>query len=332
MSDSGEIGHAVPLYTTVELPREDWVEGRKQYVGASDVAKVLGLHPRGGPLSVYLAKTEGEPGLPESAMASVRRGIRREPLILADASDALSVELGAEVPVVAHPYVLRHPDVEALACNLDGVALLPDRSAVVEAKWQGSWARRGWESFVADGAPPEGSFLECHFVQVQAQLAVTGLDHGYLAGDCDANFYLIRVERDEALIGIITEQIGAFWEKHVSKRVPPPADARDADAIRKVYRESVVGKSVDLTPLAADVELLRELRTKKREIEVEMKEIRAQLLATMTDCELGTLPDGTVVKMTNVRRNHFDSKAFQEAHPELHKQFSRVITTRQLRP
>lgn len=335
MSDrkKGEIGHAVPLYSTTGLSRADWVAGRAEYIGASDVSKVLGLHPKAGPLSVYLAKTEGEPELPESAMAYVNRGMRREPLILADAADALTAETQAGVNVTPHPFVLRHPDADRLACNLDGVAELPGAIlAPVEAKWQGSWARNQWEYYVSEGAPPPGSYLECHFVQVQAQLAVTGLSHAYLAGDCDANFYLIKVDRDERLIGIIVEQIDAFWDRHIKTATPPAADARDGDVIRRVYQESVAGKTVDLTAMADEVERLRELRSKRREIEAEEKGLRAKLLAAMTDAERGTLPDGSSVRMINVKRTSFDREALKAAHPDLFDQFNRAITTRQLRP
>lgn len=332
MSDrsKGEVGHAVPLYSTENLSKDDWRAGRSEYVGASEVSGVLGLHPRKGPLSVYLSKTEGEPEIDNDA---IRRGIRREPLILADASDAITTELSRPVPVVAHPWVLRHPEVAALSCNLDGLAVYDEATqAPVEAKWQGSWARRDWEAYLEDGVPPAGSYLECHYVQVQTQLAVTGLPHGYLAGDCDARFFLIRVERDPSLIDAILTQVDAFWRQHVVAGVPPQATACDGDAIRKVYRTSKVGKIVDLSTVAAEVQELRDLRDKRKVIEAEEKRLKAIIQAEMLDAERGDLPDGSAVKFINVNRSSLDRKAIEEAHPGLLEQFTRKITTRQFRP
>ena len=332
MSDrsKGEVGHAVPLYNTDNLSRDDWRAGRAEYVGASEVAAVLGLHPRKGPLSVYMAKTEGEP---EIDNAAIRRGIRREPLILADASDALGEELSRPVPVVTHPWVLRHPEVAVLSCNLDGLAVYDETTqAPVEAKWQGSWARRDWQSYSEEGVPPAGSYLECHYIQVQAQLAVTGLPHAYLAGDCDARFYLLRVERDPSLIDAIVEQVDAFWRNHVEAGVPPQATASDADALRRAYRESKAGKVVDLAAVAIEVGKLRELRAQRKEIEKEEKRLRAVIEAELLDGERGILPDGSAVKYINVRRTSLDKTALEAAHPGLLEQFTRKITTRQFRP
>ena len=319
------------LYGTEGLSRADWLAGRAEYVGASEVAKVLGLHPRGGPLSVYLAKVGEEEDVADNA--AIRRGVSREPLILADASDALAEEFGAAVPVVPHPYVIRHPDHEMLACNLDGLAKLPSGDvAVVEAKWMGSWARGLWRAYAEDKVPPAGTYLECHYVQVQAQLAVSGLAHGYLAGDCDASFYLMRVERDEALIAIIGEQIAAFWDRHVRAGTPPPADARDGDAIRRAYRKSAEGKTVDLSGLADEVAELRDLRAQRKEIEAREKEIKAIVLAEMTDAQFGDLPDGSRVRMVDVTKRSFDARAFKAHHPELHEEFTRRVSFRQFRP
>jgi len=326
----GKIGHAVPLYPTEGLSRDDWRAGRAEYIGASEVSAVLGLHPKSGPLTVFLRKTEGEP---EIDNMFIRRGIRREPLILADASDALTEELGTVVPVDPHPYVLRHPDAKMLACNLDGVATLPGGVQVpVEAKWQGSWARDLWKEYASAGAPPPGSYVECHYVQVQAQLAVTGLPHAYLAGDCDARFYLIKVERDEKLIAVMVEQVQAFWERHIIRGVAPKAEAKDADAIRQLYKSGVEGKTVDLSAFAADVGLLRDLRGQRREIEAQEKDLKAKILAEMTDAQVGLLPDGSKVRMVDVRKQSFDRKSFEAAHPDLAAQFTREITFRQFRP
>ena len=170
------------------------------------------------------------------------------------------------------------------------------------------------------------------YIQVQTQLAVTGLQHAYLAGDCDASFYLLRVERDEELIGIITEQVAAFWELHVRTGRPPKAEAKDADVIRRVYRSSIQGKTVDLAEMADDVQYLRELRSKRREIEAEEKDIKARLLALMGNAQTGTLPDGSSVRMVDVNKQSFDKKAFEAAHPEMYERFVRMTRYRQLRP
>ena len=68
---------ALRLISTKELPREDWLEVRKQGIGSSDAAAAVGLNPYKSQLELWLEKTGRDTGLPktdpddeESAMCS----------------------------------------------------------------------------------------------------------------------------------------------------------------------------------------------------------------------------------------------------------------------
>ncbi len=66
---------ALRLVSTKELPREDWLQIRKQGIGSSDAAAAVGLNPYKSQLELWLEKT-GRTGL-GLFVTSVRRRRRR---------------------------------------------------------------------------------------------------------------------------------------------------------------------------------------------------------------------------------------------------------------
>lgn len=55
---------ALRLVSTKELPREDWLQIRKQGIGSSDAAAAVGLNPYKSQLELWLEKTGRDTGMP----------------------------------------------------------------------------------------------------------------------------------------------------------------------------------------------------------------------------------------------------------------------------
>ncbi len=58
---------------------DDWLERRREYIGASDSAAMLGYSPWSGPLTLFMNKTEG---YQQATTAAMRIGTALEPVIL----------------------------------------------------------------------------------------------------------------------------------------------------------------------------------------------------------------------------------------------------------
>ncbi|MGY0523162.1 lambda-exonuclease family protein, partial [Pseudomonas aeruginosa] len=57
---------ALRLVSTKELPREDWLQIRKQGIGSSDAAAAVGLNPYKSQLELWLEKTGRDTTLPKA--------------------------------------------------------------------------------------------------------------------------------------------------------------------------------------------------------------------------------------------------------------------------
>ena len=266
---------ALRLVSTKELPREEWLQIRKQGIGSSDAGAAVGLNPYKSQLELWLEKTGRDAGLPKT-----------------DPQDEDSPAYWGNVlePIVAWHYskrtqnkvrrinaVLQHPDPELpwMLANIDREVIGAEDVQILECKTAGINGARLWK----EGVP------EYVQLQVMHQLAVTGkqaADVAVLLGG--QTLELHRIERDELMIGRLIELERRFW-RYVETDTPPPADgsASAEAALRCLYPEDN-GQAVDFSQhagyTAAYIELkaLRQSLAEKEKREAELKQLLQQAM------------------------------------------------------
>lgn len=190
----------------------DWLLWRKQGIGASEAAAVLGLCPYQTPYTVWLDKT-GRAKAFEGNIAT-QRGQELE----AKARSLYELISLEDMP----PAIAVHPKYEIMRASLDG--LRADGKLILEIKCPGE----------ANHALAQAGKLPGHYeIQVQQQLAVTGADlcHYFSYYDKDESHALIEVTPDVAAQAVIIIKILEFWEKYVVTNTPPPLTDRDVKII-----------------------------------------------------------------------------------------------------
>jgi len=317
----------------------EWHARRREYVGASDVAAVLGLGRYGSPAEVWAHKVGEAPEIGNEAMAL---GTAIEPYTLAAAAKMLGVTVhdGASLGTLVCD------DAPHLSCHLDGwvagnECISADEAKAigaahaldpipVEAKWTAAVdapaeydALAAWLDAGADMAafPVPGSQVEGYYVQVQAQMAVTGAPYAYLvallgdrAAACalaglplpDRSLRVLRVPRDPAMVALIQETVESFWSAHVKTRTPPTVTAADCDALRATRRGTLAPETVcdDLAAACDEIERLKaEVKAATTEPEARIKELQAQVEARILAAEVDCLRAGAwLVKRSKVER------------------------------
>ncbi|WP_292257433.1 lambda-exonuclease family protein [Marinospirillum sp.] len=228
LSVSNQLNKApVRLVSTKGMQRKDWLEVRKQGIGASDAAAAVGISPYQSQLELWMIKTGRMSGLPDPSLDEVRSPIYwgnvLEPIVAAH----YTRKTGRKVRRVNA--VLQHPDQDKawMLANLDYAVVACDEVQLLECKTAGEFGARLWK----DGVP---EYYQC---QVQHQLAVTGKQSADVAVlICGQEFRVYRIERDDALIQELIQLERQFWH-WVETDTPPPADGSDsADrALRQLY-------------------------------------------------------------------------------------------------
>ena len=182
---------ALRLVDTKALPREDWLEVRKQGIGSSDAAAAVGLNPYKSQLELWLEKTGRDENLPKvdphDEDSPMYWGNILEPIVAAH----YTKRTGNRVRRINA--VLQHPDsaLPWMLANIDREVTGAPDVQILECKTAGVNGARLWK----DGVP------EYVQLQVHHQLAVTGkqaADVAVLLGGQRLEIH--RIERDERLI------------------------------------------------------------------------------------------------------------------------------------
>jgi putative phage-type endonuclease len=288
-----------PSYLVIECATEaEWLEQRRQGIGASEAAAILGASPWQSALSVWARKL----GLDDESVDSeaMEWGSELEPLI----ANKYERVTGRELMNLGRYAVLYDPARPWLRCTLDRV-IKPvaghEGPGVLEIKTAGAQFGRDWED---NGVP-------MHYqIQVQHQLAVTGLKWGAVAVLIGGQkFRQTDIERDDALIAEIVSAEDRFWNEHVLAAVAPPPDGTEQTKalLARLFPEPKAGVAPVPLPAEAvnwDAEFV-EAKAQISTWEVRKTESENRIKAAIGDAPSGLLPGGVVYAWTPQNRNAF---------------------------
>jgi len=269
---------------------DEWSEkryGPSGYVGCSEVAAIMGLSPWSGPFSVAALRKGLVPPIELNDVMTL--GHLVEPVIFY--LWRLWAGKNLEIAGWWRPnFTFEHRTVPHFGASLDGAALLADgRKAVVECKHASGRASAEIKDLASGEAVSPA--MQCHLIQVQAQLAVTGYEVGYLSILADKSHTVVEVARDEETIARIEAAVADFWATYVegdAMPTPAVADLRDLDR-----QMATAEKTIERPDLRAAVESIRGLREEKKrrteDLDTAIKQYEAEIKAAMGDAEIMTV-------------------------------------------
>lgn len=277
------------------LSREEWLEERKNHIGASDVAAILGAHPARGPLSVYEAKVHGYCQDDNKWMKFGRDVEGAIANLYADETGREVRDLGATKIEYSLPFPFMGATLDRITWkdSSDG-GLDP---APLELKHVGDFSRP--DQWIEN--PP------IHYqIQLQAQMACLGSQWGSLAGMFPGYQLAYKdIKRNDEFLEAAYPELEDFWRCVVDKTPPPVESHRDLDVVKRLYPSSsgeTVALDNEIFDLACDWEFCNGA---KKSAEKDAKELEAKLRAAMGDATWGALPDGTFLKLGTVKRKGY---------------------------
>lgn len=196
-----------------DATRDEWLAARREGIGGSDVAAVLGISKYRGPLHVYYDKLGVLDDRDTPAMEWGRR-------LEVPVRDKFADE-HPELHVQAGPGLVMHPDRPWHLATIDGLASDVEggpATAIVEVK-TGRAGAEDWGDELTDEVPL------AYVCQVTWYLDVYGLERGYLAVLLDGRDYREYViDYDPQLAAKLRGHCEAFWYRNVIAGRMPEAD------------------------------------------------------------------------------------------------------------
>lgn len=294
---------------TDEEIREQWLAARREGIGGSDAAAIIGLSKYATPYTVWLEKTGRM--IPEdiSTKEAVYWGN-----VLEDVVAKEYAKRHPEQTVRRKNAMLRHKERPWMQASLDRVVTDEDgKRGVLEIKTAGAFRAEDWETGI-----PEYYVPQCiHY------LAVTGFEFFVIACLIGGQKYVeYRYERDEEDVAYINRAERDFWLDHVVADVPPATTGADADAVALMAQHPAPEDDwlhvleMDLPELQRYEELGAEIKrlTEKR------KEAANALKARIGD-KKGIMAGGKKIAWVRTTYQSFDSKKFKAEYPHLHETY-----------
>lgn len=295
--------------TAKQMTRSEWLEMRKQGVGASEVAAVVGENPYQSAYELWALKT----GRLDDQFEDDERqewGRALEPIIAQKAGERLgllSIKDEGEFATVQHPSCSR------LFATVDRRCTAKDRKGPGSMEVKNTHWR--FEPEWQTGGPV------MYQLQLQTQLEVNGWSWGVLAGLVGGNaMTAIPMDRDKELGGIIVEQVEKFWEL-VKTDTAPPTDG--SESCRRVLHK--IHPRDDLSTIKLDAQfkaMADRMARLKSEIawrEGELEEHSNIIRDTLGKATWGEIPGGGRFQWKWQETKHKAREAFETSTRVLRK-------------
>lgn len=261
------------------MDRETFLRRRRQGLGGSDIAAIIGLSPWRTPRDIYLDKkglAEPEPETDVQYWGQVL-----EPIIAAE----YSRRTGRKIERCSVQF--QHPEHPFLVGNLDRVVYDdPGKKPVVkgklitkrilECKKSSQFLASNW------GEPGTDQIPEYYKAQVQWYMGITGAevcDVAVLIGNSD--FRIFTVYRDDAVIAYLFAEGVAFWRDYIETDTMPPA--RSIDDIENVFRGVQKERRFASDEITEKVDRYKELEEKIKALKAEQEPLKVVICDHMGD-------------------------------------------------
>jgi putative phage-type endonuclease len=193
----------------MEQGSNEWLQWRKQGIGASEAAILLGLDPYGKtPYKLWLEKQGAPAEDTEAAPGLFQRGHETEAMIRA----ALELETGVDYP----PALFEHPEYPFIRASLDGWA---DEEAAKNACLpRGMECKMVGIKALAEPIPPH------HQAQLQHQMLVTAQDEWLYVRHAEGTTQKFTVKADPRMQTQILAACWDFWDRVTTQIAPAFTD------------------------------------------------------------------------------------------------------------
>ncbi len=298
---------------------------RRQFIGGSDAAAILGVSTWTTAVGLWLEKTGREP--PKKANPErerrLARGRKLEPFIVDMLLDRLA-EDGHEVEVLAANEVFVDREHKFLQAEIDRVLRVDGELVNAEIKSASGFMRAKWGTENTDEVPLEYAAQAAHQMMVTKRSRTL---FGALVGLDDVRIYW--QDRDEETIAGLRQQEVRFWKEAVQADKPPdPRTFQDLRSLYPVDNDRTGEVSEDLAELVRE---LRRTRDEKRRLDGRDEELSFEIGRVMGP--LARLTHGGELLCTwgVEKRTQFLLDSFRRAHRGLAELFTERSEQRVLR-
>ena len=297
--------------STKDMDHADWLKARRNGIGGSDAAAIVGLSPYSSPLSVYAHKMELVPPIDDNE--AMRQGRDFEDYV------AKRFEEAAGLKSRRRNAILQHPEYDWMLANVD--RFIVGENAGLECKTTSVYNRTDFDG---------GNIPPYYYVQCQHYMAVTGAEKWYLAVlILNRKFHWFEIQRNDDDIAALIEVEKDFWENNILTQNPPEPSEIDSDLLSDLYPSAKDDTEVTLYHIEDTAKALMEVKSQIGDLDKEKKKLENVIKAELGDASVGIM-NGFVIKFPNVVSNRFSSTELKKDNPDLYRKYLKETASRRL--
>lgn len=273
--------------------REAWLQARKQGIGGSDIACLVGQNPYKTAFELWHEKmSNDEREFDEAAVERMYWGIELENLV----AQRYAKDTGTKVQRINK--MMKHPKCPIALANIDRAVVsngsrvrwdekekrLLGADKLLEVKTAHALASNSedWGEAGTDEVPIN------YWYQCMWYMGITGVhacDLAVLFGG--QRFKVYSIEYDDEIFNALLARASEWWSKHILTGIAP--DPNDEAEAKLKWSKSEAGKELIAgTDIAGLVYQLKDVNSKIATLEDEKKAIRDKLVPQLADAEIIT--------------------------------------------
>lgn len=298
------------LMTIKEMKdRALWLQKRKEGIGGSDIAVIMGLNPWKSPYTLWAEKTGLIPIEDLSKNQRVYWGQKNEAAIadwFAETTGKIIHKRGL-LQSCKYPWMLATVDRQII-----------NENAGLEIKTAGIDQYKEW----ANDAVPAMYVAQC-----QWYMAVTGCTHWYIAvliGGNDARWTIIN--RDDAYIKELIAKAKEFWDM-VQNRIPPAMDGTDSttQSLKTLYAGGQANTIVlDDKNVIDAYHKMKQYEDEEETAKKAKETCRQTIMDAMKNYEIAEIDGNKVTWKTQAGKTSFDTTTFKKDQPGLYDKYKKT--------
>ena len=249
---------------------QDWLEFRKDKIGASDCPVIMGVSPWATPAELWEEKL----GL--RASRPMHTGMKRGH----DLEEEARIQYQILTGFLMSPDVKTHPKIKYMIASLDGIDI--DGKMIVEIKCPNK---------VDHEMAKKGKVPEKYYPQLQHQLEVTGLDGMHYFSFDGNDGVLVEVEKDKDYIKRIIEAERDFYRCLSDFECPPLTEKDYIERNDEIWLETA--------------QEYKKISDQLKVLDLRKEELRSSLL---TMCGNRNTKGGGITVSQSLRRGSIDTE------------------------
>lgn len=305
---------AKKVATVKDMPREQWLELRRNSIGGSDAAAACGQSPWTSPLELWCDKQGMIPD--KETNESMRRGIYLEQYV----AERFMEETGKEVR--RDNVMWCDDEYPCLTANIDRIVV--GEKVGLECKTMNDFSSNDYD--LEAGEIPIQYYYQC-----QHYIMVMGWSYMYIAFSTNFKFIWLKIDRNDEFIDTMKMQELDFWYNNVAKMIRPEADGSDSsmNVLNDLYPNENADSTIsfDFDELGYRYLMLTDMIKRANK---EKDEIKAKICDTLQDYEKGS-SNGYKCSWKSQKKDSFDTKRFKADYPNIYEEYKTTSTSRVFR-